>query len=97
MTLCTAIQTESKPTTEYIAFKKLAGEVRRITQARRCLWQRWKSILAPFNWFDSGTRRRSDVVAVSTFGILTMAPTERRNLIQNCLAKGHSHISNAYS
>jgi hypothetical protein len=52
--------------------------------------------LAPFNWFDSGTRRRSDVVAFSTFGILAMALTaEKSNLIQNCLAKGHSYISNA--
>ena len=49
-----------------IAFKKLAGDVRQL---------RLKDVygsdgnLAPFDWFDSGTRRRTDVVAVSTFGI----------------------------
>ena len=38
-----------------------------------------------FNWFDSGTRRRSDMVIESTIAVLTM---ERKSkLIQNYLAK----------
>ena len=34
--------------------------------------------LAPFNWFDPGTRRRSGVAEVSTFVVLTMAPRRKQ-------------------
>lgn len=52
-----------------IVFKKLAGDVRQLK-----LEDVYSSDgnPAPFNWFDSGTRRRGDVVVVSTFAVLTM-------------------------
>ena len=53
-----------------IVFKKLAGDVRQLK-----LEDVYGSDgnVAPFIWFDSRTRRRSDVVVVSTFAVLTMA------------------------
>ena len=32
---------------------------------------------APYNWFNSGTRRSSDVMAITSFGILMMALRQR--------------------
>jgi hypothetical protein len=47
--------------------KKLAGDVRNSIELKLEDVYSSDGNLAPFNWFDSGTRRRSDVVAVSMF------------------------------
>jgi hypothetical protein len=33
---------------------------------------------APYNWFNGGTRRRNDVMAITSFGILVMALRQRK-------------------
>ena len=54
-----------------ILFKKLAGDVRQLT-LEDAYGNDFQSC-AIFNWFDSRTRRRSDIVIESTIAVLTMA------------------------
>ena len=48
--------------------------------------------VAPFNWLDSRTRRRSDVVVVSKFAVLTMAQ-RKKQLVSELFCQGpFAHI-----
>lgn len=67
-----------------IAFKKLAGDIRQL-KVEDVYGS--DGNLAPFNWFDSGTRRRSEVVAVSTFGILAMT-LRKKHLVSELFTQG---------
>ena len=82
------IATKSKPRTEYCVLE--IGGRRSTIKLEDSYGNDFQSCTI-FNWFDSGTRRRRDIVIESTIAVLTMAARKKAKQIDSELFSQEAH------